>query len=338
MSEFFSLPRADQRAVLLHASDQSGRPAHLLEKDIWVVWILNALFAGPPSAHLVFKGGTSLSKAYGIIRRFSEDVDLTYDIHAIAGDLLEAAAEPLPPTRSQEKRWTGIIRARLPKVIEEQFVPLLAQALHEQGIPADVRSEKERVFIDYESLVTPSAYVRPSVMLEFGARSTGEPHEFRPICCDVAEFVPEVQFPSGSVQVMRPERTFWEKATAIHVFCRQGASHSGERYSRHWHDLTRLNRAGYAERAIVNQVLAREVANHKAHFFREKDDNGGVIDYTAAVSGHLQLIPQTESLSHLADDYARMLDDGLLPDDAEPFEQLIEECRRIEDQANRKRS
>src|SRR5258705_353855 len=83
--------------IVLHgAASSSGRLPHLLEKDIWVVWSLRHLFDGPHADHLVFKGGTSLSKAYGVIRRFSEDVDLTYDIRAIAGDLVGDADVPLP--------------------------------------------------------------------------------------------------------------------------------------------------------------------------------------------------------------------------------------------------
>lgn len=84
---FLRLSASDRRDVMGIAADKSGRPAHLLEKDAWVVWALSALYDTALGEHLVFKGGTSLSKAYGVIRRFSEDVDLTYDIRAIAPDL-----------------------------------------------------------------------------------------------------------------------------------------------------------------------------------------------------------------------------------------------------------
>ena len=96
MPEYFTLPREDQHEALLVAAERSGRPLHLLEKDVWVVWALQHLFTGPHAQHLVFKGGTSLSKAYGVIKRFSEDVDLTYDIRAIAPDLIEKADSPWP--------------------------------------------------------------------------------------------------------------------------------------------------------------------------------------------------------------------------------------------------
>lgn len=116
---FLLLPVADRREALSVAADQSGRPAHLLEKDVWVVWALATLYGSALGEHLVFKGGTSLSKAYGVIRRFSEDVDLTYDIRAIAPDLVGDNGEALPKTRSEEKRWSSEVRKRLPEWVAE---------------------------------------------------------------------------------------------------------------------------------------------------------------------------------------------------------------------------
>lgn len=98
MAEFFELSADERLEALVQPADASGRPPHLLEKDVWVVWCLRHLFAAPYAPNLVFKGGTSLSKAYGVIQRFSEDVDLTYDIRAIAGDLIGDAGTPLPIT------------------------------------------------------------------------------------------------------------------------------------------------------------------------------------------------------------------------------------------------
>ena len=227
MAEFFQLSTAERLEALNTAANTSGIPPHLLEKDIWVVWSLQHLFAGPYAQHLVFKGGTSLSKAYGVIRRFSEDVDLTYDIRAIASDLIGDTGSPLPATKSQEKKWSKEIRARLSSWVDAEIVPQLKQALLQQGLPATVRAEGDKIFIDYESLATGTGYVPSSVMLEFGARSTGEPSESRAIRCDAAEHLQGVEFPTATPQVMRAERTFWEKATAIHVFCAQGEFRGG---------------------------------------------------------------------------------------------------------------
>lgn len=334
MAEFFQLSAAERLEALNTAANTSGVPPHLLEKDIWVVWALQHLFAGPYAQHLVFKGGTSLSKAYGVIRRFSEDVDLTYDIRAIAGDLIGDTGSPLPASKSQEKKWSKEIRARLSSWVAAEIVPRLKQDFGQQGLPAAVRAEGDKVFIDYEPLATGTGYVAPSVMLEFGARSTGEPCEPRAIHCDAAAHLQGVAFPTATPQVMRAERTFWEKATAIHVFCAQGEFRGGDRFARHWHDVTRLDAAGFADMAIADKALAQAVADHKSVFFAEKNPKGDVIDYHSAVSGGLQLVPDDSALTKLAADYQHMVDDGLFLDDAESFETLLERCRVIQHKAN----
>ena len=119
---YLGLGPGDRREVLEFAASESGRPAYVLEKDMWVVWALQTLFDAPVGVPLVFKGGTSLSKAYGAIHRFSEDVDLTYDIRALIPDLVGDSPHPLPANRSQEKRWT---RAR--------FLPPTAPRIPELG-------------------------------------------------------------------------------------------------------------------------------------------------------------------------------------------------------------
>lgn len=334
MAEFFELPTEERLDALNFVASISGRPPHLLEKDIWVVWALRQLFSGPYANNLVFKGGTSLSKAYGAIRRFSEDVDLTYDIRAIAGDLIGDAEIPLPASKSQERKWSKEIRVRLSAWVSAEIVPRIKQDIAQQGLPASVCAENDKVFINYEPLSVGTGYVAPSVMLEFGARSTGEPSEARLIRCDAATHLQTVEFPIATPQVMRAERTFWEKATAIHVFCAQGAFRGGDRFARHWHDVTRLDAAGFADAAIADRVLAEAVADHKSIFFAEKNMHGDVIDYHAAVLGGLQLVPDEAALAKLAADYQRMIDDGLLLDDAEPFDSLLARCRVIQQKAN----
>jgi len=331
---FLKLSTGERREALGVAAASSGRPLHLLDKDVWLVWILDVLFHAPFAPHLVFKGGSSLSKAYQIISRFSEDVDLTYDIRALTPDLTGGEGEPLPPNRSQEKRWTKEIRTRLPQWISDQVVPVITGALSEQRLAAGCSIDGDKVFIEYEPLATGSGYTRPVMMLEFGARSTGEPWKRRSLRCDAANHVAGVEFPTANPQVMRPERTFWEKATAIHVFCAQGEFRGGDRFARHWHDLTRLDTAGIANKAIANRELALAVARYKAVFFAEKNPDGTAIDYDAAVSGALHLVPHDEALESLSLDYARMLEDRLLFGAAEPFDDLLDRCRELQERAN----
>ncbi|MDE1996903.1 MAG: nucleotidyl transferase AbiEii/AbiGii toxin family protein [Rhizobiaceae bacterium] len=326
--QFLKLSLDDRRDVLAIAANKAGRPIHLLEKDAWVVWALQTLYGTALGDHLVFKGGTSLSKAYNAIRRFSEDVDLTYDIRELAHDLVGENEEALPETRSEEKRWSSEVRKRLPVWVSETVGPLIVDAISAQSLPATVRVEADKLFIDYEAVAGGSGYVAPSVMLEFGARSTGEPASVRDISCDAAGLVDGIEFPTAQPRVMHAERTFWEKATAIHVFCLQ-ERFRGERFSRHWHDIVRLDDIG-----IADIDLAKAVARHKSMFFAEKAADRTPIDYDAAVGGGLQLTPSGEGRAALEQDYARMLEDGLLLDKAETFDELLARCANIRDKAN----
>jgi hypothetical protein len=170
--------------------------------------------------------------------------------------------------------------------------------------------------------------MKPDVMVEFGGRSTGLPVDEIAIACDAAAYLEGLEFPTAKPRVMRVDRTFWEKATAVHVFCRQGEL-KGERLARHWYDLVRLDDAGYAAKAFANRELARQVAEHKQAFFAAKD-----VDYAAAVDGDLTLVPCGDLLERLKADYLAMVEGGLLAADAPPFGVLIERCQALETQAN----
>lgn len=330
---FLALSAIDRAEILQVAADASGRPTHLLEKDVWVVWALSAMFESSLGEHLVFKGGTSLSKVYNAIRRFSEDVDLTYDIRRLVPDLVGETGDAIPGSRSEERRWSTEVRRRLPVWVSDQIAPVLETRLAKDGAAASIRIEGDKVFIDYDPIAAGTGYVAPSVMLEFGARSTGEPNARHEIVCDAAEHVGVVSFPTATPRVMRAERTFWEKATAIHVFCAQGRLR-GERFARHWHDLARLDDAGFAQTAVADRQLALAVARHKGMFFPEKAADRTTIDYTAAVGGELRLVPEGAAFQALEEDYGRMVEDGLLLDDAEPFAELMTRCADIANRAN----
>ena len=331
---FQGLSADERRYALIAAQDSSRHHAFLFEKDIWIVATLGVLFDAPFGKHLIFKGGTSLSKVWRAISRFSEDVDITYDIRAFAPDLVAGAGdEALPPTRSQQKRWTRTIRARLAEWVRSEASPYVEGELARAGFEAEIRVNGDRLYVHYKPLFQRKGMMRPEVLVEFGARSTGEPHANRLVACDAAPYLPDLAFPKARPTVMLAERTFWEKATAIHVYCRQ-QRRRGERLSRHWHDLARLDEAGIAASALADRALAHSVARHKAIFFIENDARGERIDYEAAVSGGLQLVPSGAAHGVLADDYERMLADGMLFNESEPFDALMERCAAIEARAN----
>lgn len=272
---WFSLSREDQVEALEFAAARTGRPAHLLEKDIWVVWVLSAIYESALASKLTFKGGTSLSKAYRIIDRFSEDVNLTYDIRELVADLLKQG-NPIPDSASQEKKISSAVRHRLPDWIEATVRPVIAAALQKAGLDASLTlagKDKNKLILAYPAVKTGTGYSAPTIQLEFGARATGEPHHVQPVVCDIAPEIEEVTFP-------------------------------------------------------VAQPLV-------SVFFVEKDVTGNKIDYFVATNGKLQLIPAGESLKALENDYAAMLEDGLLALSQPGFADIIEQCRVIQDEANR---
>ena len=332
---FFALSTADQREVLEQARARTDRPTHLLEKDVWVVWALGALFDSPLAADLTFKGGTSLSKAYKIIDRFSEDIDLTCDIRKLIADLV-GNDDPLPANRSQASKWTKAVRDRLPGWIADQVRPVLEAALSRDGLQATLEiggAEREKLMLHYPALKRGTGYVPPVVTLEFGGRATGEPHQVLPVTCDMDGHVEGVLFPTASPVVMSVARTFWEKATAAHVYCAQGRIRS-ERYARHWHDLAAIGRSAYFTSAAGDREVAKAVAEHKSYFFVEKDFAGVVIDYFPAVSGGLQIVPLRAAREALKADYANMLADQLMVGNALPFDELMQACAEVAVRAN----
>lgn len=332
---WFKLSQLDQREALETAAGLTGRPAHLLEKDVWVVWALAAIYDSPLGTDLTFKGGTSLSKVYRIIDRFSEDIDLTYDIRQIVPDLLKDG-NPIPPSMSQAKKLTDAIKTRLPDWIRTGVQPVLAQALRRDGLQAALRLEgndQEKLILEYEPTHRGTGYVAPRIQLEFGARATGEPNHRQALTCDLSVALPGIALPTATPLVMQAERTFWEKATAAHVYCYQGRLR-GERYSRHWYDLAAMKKSGHAYKAIADQSLAQAVAEHKSMFFAENGADKNRIDYHRAVTGSIQLVPEGGALHALREDYSAMVNDGLIALNPAPFEEIMGACTELQRRIN----
>jgi hypothetical protein len=218
--------------------------------------------------------------------------------------------------------------------LKAEIQPHLEAQIIAAGLPATVGCEGENLFVVYEAAAEYPAYVQPRVKLEFGARSTGEPATPRPVACDLAPAFPELGFPSATPRVMRAERTFWEKATLAHVYCLEGKLRGATGFARHWHDLVRLDEAGFAAAAMVDRCLARAVADHKAKFFPAKDAHAAPVDYHAAVSGRLRLVPDGEASDLLKGDYTAMIEAGYLEGDAEAFDALMARCDDLEDRIN----
>jgi hypothetical protein len=332
---WWELTEADREAAFSFASSKLGLPAHVIEKDVWVVWSLQQVFASPDSGSLTFKGGTSLSKVFGVISRFSEDIDVTFNILDLLSDQ-SLEGNPIPVSRNHVKRIRRAIDNRLPQWLDDELLPLLVNNLNQTGQAARVSrpdGSRDTVILEYDPIFRGNGYLRPRVKLEFGARTTGLPRATHHVATSIATVIDSVDFPDADVFAMAPERTFWEKATAIHVYCSQSQS-IADRFSRHWSDLARLWQSDYGVSALNDRALALDVAQVKDVFYPARDRTGDFIDYRCAVTGGIRLVPPRDERHALQLDYLAMESDGLLEPDGPSFDDVIAVVSDVEHHLN----
>lgn len=302
-----------QRAQLFEqTAQQTGMEAVIVEKDFWVCWTLKELFRLPQIGdHLIFKGGTSLSKVFKVIERFSEDIDVSID-RAFLG--FGGANEPEAGGSNKEKqRRVDALKAACQQKIASELHPALDAAIKYKvrAIEAwslrndDDDKDQQTLLFEYPSSFAPDSvgYVRRAVKIELGARADHWPCETKTVTPYVAEQFPQ-GFKEGScaVKVLSAERTFWEKATILHAeFHRPPDKAMPERFSRHYCDFYELIRKGVAKSATANLDLLARVAEHKNLFFRSAGAK-----YGEAAKGTLRIVPPELRLKPLRDDYGRM--------------------------------
>ena len=330
---FLSLGARERADILQTVAARSGRPAIILEKDIWVCWVLHALFSMPAPHPMAFKGGTSLSKVYGIIDRFSEDVDVTLDYRAF-NDGFDPFADGA--SRTQIRLFSERLKDRVATYIRDIVAPALAadaDALAADG-QHDIRiaDDGETIRFAYPSAVEgPDGYVRSEVLLEFGGRNVIDPNEQHTISPDMVALTHGLDYPTATVTVLSPLRTFWEKATLVHVEChRRRLAEHPERLSRHWFDLTRLAAHDIGRAALADRQLLEDVVRHKTVFF-----HAGYANYDQCLDRRLRLVPDDDQLAGLRTDYEAMRAAAIVADDAPEFDALVEELRTLEANVNR---
>lgn len=331
MSEAFLRLALNEQAEILNAlAPELGRNAVVLEKDVWVCWVLQHLFQMPDRLAMAFKGGTSLSKAFDAIHRFSEDVDVTLDYRG-----LDSSVDPFDSGTSKTRisKFSDSLKGFVKKHVHDVVAPHLRAKLQAEveGASLEVSDDGEEVRVYYPSALDRAGdYLRESVLIEFGGRNITEPnaeHQLRPY---IAERLPDLELPSAMVTVLAPERTFWEKATLIHAEChRPDLRASADRLSRHWYDLARLADHQIGSNALADRALLAEVVKHKEVFFRY-----GYANYGACLTGGLRLVPDEPLLKALEADLRAMIEGGMFYGEAPTFDAVIDRLRALETTIN----
>jgi hypothetical protein len=169
-----------------------------------------------------------------------------------------------------------------------------------------------------------------SVLIEFGGRNITEPNEEHVVRPDIAEHVAELEFPQPAVSVLSPTRTFWEKATLIHVECQRVEFRTGaERLSRHWYDLAMLADLAHGQAAVADRDLLADVVKHKKVFY-----NASYANYEACLAGQIKLIPEDTALAALRDDFQRMIGAGMFIGEPPAFDAIVDRLRDLETTIN----
>lgn len=335
MAERFLGLSLEERSEILRAKARDlGRGETILEKDVWVCWVLEKLFAIPDMPRMAFKGGTSLSKVYHAIHRFSEDVDITFDYR----DLREGLAfddDPKGMSGERLKKFREGLECAVKCLVRERVVPHLRQAMREEAgeavAPPEADPLGEKVKIFFPSILERDAYIKEGVLLEFGGRNLTEPCSSHRIKPDIAEHFPQLGFPVAKISVLSPERTFWEKATLIHAECSRGALRpTADRPSRHWYDLAVLADHEIGNKALTNRDLFASVVEHKSWAFRDPKAH-----YERCLGGRLRLLPEVAPMRQdLHEDFTKMVSARMFYSTPPNFAGIEDRLARLEEEIN----
>ena len=315
---------AQRRELFSEAAARLDMTPAVVEKDFWVTWVLDRLFATPKLAQLLmFKGGTSLSKVYGLIERFSEDIDLILDWRVLGGD------DPLAErSRTRQAELNEAINREAQAYIAGPLMANLVAALAGIGEYRIGEDDPHVIEVRYPAAFA-DTYLRPEVRLEIGPLAAWLPHEERRISAYAAQAFPDVfARRETTVRTIRAERTFWEKATILHQEAhRPEDSPQPARYSRHYYDLARMAASPVKAAALADRELLASVVAFKQRFYPRPWAR-----YDLAMPGSLRLLPGERMLAAVEADYRAMADMifGAVPN----FADIVAQLRALEDEIN----
>jgi len=334
----------DQRGLFLTAANRVGTTVQNIEKDFWVCWTLDALFhrlkAGGP--RLLFKGGTSLSKGYGLISRFSEDID----IMVFRSDIGEEADSQQLEALSKKERTRRLdaiktacqayidskLRVELDALGKETMVTAGKDPASLSVVLDDADQDRQSLLIHYPSAVEKSEYVTPSVKIESGAKSALDPNEDKTIVPYLGpDFTEGDNLAVTEVTTIDPERTFLDKILILHgmtfYFDAKGVLRGNGRMSRHYYDVHRLMGAPVGEKACTDDALIEDCVRHARMFFYRAKTG-----LDTARRGSFRLRPTEPMLDPLRRDYEAMA--AMIFGEVPSFETVLESVERAEERLN----
>lgn len=337
--EYYGLPASQQRELLdTIAANIGNTRAAILEKDAWGTLVLHALFALPNRKPIVFKGGTSLSKVFQAINRFSEDIDITIGWAELLGEPIDYTKVFCSKSQITKlgERIKNAVAAYAAAFIQPELLKslqaLVGPAIRVEFEVDDGKTNFEKLRIYYPAVADYSGeYFQDSILLEFGARNPITPNARHTVKPELAVHVNSVKWPSANIDVLVPERTFWEKATLIHDegLRRPPRKENVSRMSRHWFDLAQLANHTIGANALAQLDLLYSVVGVKRDFFSYKFS-----DYDRCLNGGLRLVPHEELHALLRADYEEMIKIGMFHAAPPAFDAIVQTLTTLETTIN----
>lgn len=325
MESVARLSSAERRELFAETAARKGMTPAIVEKDFWVCWTLGRLFAHPDlSRLLMFKGGTSLSKVFNLIERFSEDIDLILDWRVVVGE-----DDPLAErSATKQEAMNKAIDAKAVDYIGGELLAMVVRAVDPVCRCELAADDLHALNVMYPAAFS-DAYLRPEVRLEVGPLAAWMPYDHYRIKPYAAEAFPQLfKQADCAVQAIRAERTFWEKATILHHEAnRPESSPQPLRYSRHYYDLAMMAAAPVKDAALADLALLEDVVAFKQRFYRRPWAH-----YELAKLGTFRLVPAEHVLATVEKDYVQMRNMifGRYP----AFAEIMETLRALEEEIN----
>jgi predicted nucleotidyltransferase component of viral defense system len=303
MLKVAKLSHKDRAAIFRNTAQKCGMSVAIVEKDFWVCWAISYLFQQSQwKGHLAFKGGTSLSKGYGLIERFSEDIDLILDWR-----LLGYTADQPWKDRSKTKqdKFNKETDSKTAVFLKNEFLPSLFEDFsHLLVEPFELYmddNEPQTVCFAYPQIFEHFSILKV-IRMEIGALAAWTPTQNLTITSYAAENYPHIfSEPYTTVLTVSAERTFWEKITILHKEAFRTNGYFPERYSRHYYDIYCMNASDVKKNAFSNMELLERVATFKARFYPTN-----AARYDLAKPGTMRLMPPADFIIALESDYAHM--------------------------------
>ena len=329
MKKVANLSSSEREELFLVTAREKALPEAMIEKDFWVCWTLDYLFHESPwKEHLAFKGGTSLSKCFDLIQRFSEDIDLILDWRMVGCRKDEPWAAR---SKNQQDKFNKAVNARTEIFLAEEFVTRLEagfRTLLNDDFQISIDSaDPQTVCFTYPRLFSEGA-ILPIIRLEIGALAAWTPTQKATITPFAAEQYPQVfRQPDTSLRTVSPERTFWEKVTILHKEAFRTSGKIPSRYSRHYYDLWCMVQSPVKDTAFKDLELLRQVVAFKDRFYP-----AGSAHYDLAKPGTIHLIPPDDCLPALRADYEHMK--NMIFGETPEFEKILSIVGNTEDEIN----